>query len=69
MRKNKVGILKTDDTPCCSECKVPLAIDDTLFAAMPADQVSGYVWELPCPVCGSVQNVSPTIVWHTWVAE
>lgn len=69
MRKGRDGILRTIDAPHCSECKEPLAIDDALFSAMPASEVSGYVWELPCPACGAMQYVCPVITWQTWITE
>ena len=65
MRKNKSGILKVWDTPHCSECKQPLALPDNLFMNMPAEYVSGYVWELTCEGCGEIVNVCPVIQWQT----
>ncbi len=59
---------KSIDIPKCFKCAALLDISSD-FESMRVSELSGATQEFACPECGVIQNVSPSIEWHSWSVQ
>ena len=65
LKKNKHGILQTENIAYCSECKTKLENYGDFFSKKPIIEAYGLVDDIECPNCGKIIEIWPEIEWNT----